>query len=127
MTEYAHSGRRFRLLPESADKECKVIYGACYALFLIRAVVTRAHALARQEFNNPSVGIQRGQQRRERVGHVVLHGVVVCEFRPAQVGRNCRFGNETVIQLSFRKRTAIVAASRGRQGGRKAITRRCTK
>lgn len=42
MTEYAHSGRRFRLLPESADKECKLIYGACYALFLIRAVFNRA-------------------------------------------------------------------------------------
>jgi hypothetical protein len=41
MSEYVHSGRRFRLLPEGADKESKVIYGACYALFLIRAVVTR--------------------------------------------------------------------------------------
>lgn len=41
MSEYVHSGRRFSLLPEGADKECRVIYGACYALFLIRAVVTR--------------------------------------------------------------------------------------
>ena len=42
MTEYAHSGRRFSLLPERADKECQVIYSACYALFLIRAVFNRA-------------------------------------------------------------------------------------
>lgn len=41
MSEYVHSGRRFSLLPESADKESRVIYSACYALFLIRAVVTR--------------------------------------------------------------------------------------
>ncbi len=42
MSEYVHSGRRFKLLPESADNESRVIYGACYALFLVRAVVTRA-------------------------------------------------------------------------------------
>ncbi len=42
MSEYAHSGRRSKLLPESAAIECRVMYGACYALFLLRAMVTRA-------------------------------------------------------------------------------------
>jgi hypothetical protein len=42
MSEYAHNGRRSKLLPESAAFECRVMYGACYALFLLRAVVNRA-------------------------------------------------------------------------------------
>lgn len=52
MSEYVHSGRRFRLLPEGADKECQVIYGACYALFLIRAVATRMIPWRAKNSNN---------------------------------------------------------------------------
>ena len=41
MSDYAHSGLRSRT-PASAARESRVMFGACYALFLVRAVATRA-------------------------------------------------------------------------------------
>ncbi|ABE40974.1 hypothetical protein [Rhodopseudomonas pseudopalustris] len=42
MSDYVHTGRRSRVLHDNAAVECRLMFGACYALFLIRAVVTRA-------------------------------------------------------------------------------------
>lgn len=42
MSDYVHTGRRSRVLPDSAALESRVMFGACYVLFLIRAIVTRA-------------------------------------------------------------------------------------
>ena len=41
MSEYVHTGRRSKLLSESASSECRLMFGVCYALFLVRAVITR--------------------------------------------------------------------------------------
>ena len=42
MSDYVHTGRRSRVLPDSAALEQRLMFGACYVLFLVRAVVTRA-------------------------------------------------------------------------------------
>lgn len=42
MSDYVHTGRRSRVLPDSAAFECRLMFGACYALFLTRAIVARA-------------------------------------------------------------------------------------
>ncbi|MCD0418938.1 hypothetical protein [Rhodopseudomonas sp. BR0M22] len=42
MSDLVHTGRRSRVLPDSAAFESRAMFGACYALFLTRALVTRA-------------------------------------------------------------------------------------
>jgi hypothetical protein len=42
MSDCVQTGRRSRVIPDSAAFESRVMFGACYALFLIRAVVQRA-------------------------------------------------------------------------------------
>jgi hypothetical protein len=41
MSDYVHTDRRSRLLQDHAAIECRLMFGACYVLFLIRAIVTR--------------------------------------------------------------------------------------
>ncbi len=41
MSDYVHSGRRSRDSVESATFESRLMFGACYVLFLFRAVVLR--------------------------------------------------------------------------------------
>jgi hypothetical protein len=55
MSEYVHTGRRSKVLPESAAIESRVMFGACYALFLVRAVVTRAMPWRSKSGNHESV------------------------------------------------------------------------
>jgi hypothetical protein len=55
MTDYVHTGRRSRVLPDSAAFESRVMFGACYVLFLIRAVVTRAMPWRKKSGQHESV------------------------------------------------------------------------
>jgi hypothetical protein len=55
MSEYVHTGRRSKVLPESAAIESRVMFGACYALFLVRAVATRAMPWRRKSGSHESV------------------------------------------------------------------------
>jgi hypothetical protein len=55
MSEYVHTGRRSKVLPESAAIESRVMFGACYALFLVRAVTTRAMPWRRKPGNHETV------------------------------------------------------------------------
>jgi len=41
MSEYVDGGRRSKLVFESRNIESRLMFGACYVLFLIRAVMTR--------------------------------------------------------------------------------------
>ncbi len=41
MSDYAHSGRRSRALIESKSIESRVLFVACWVLFLARAVISR--------------------------------------------------------------------------------------
>lgn len=41
MSDYVHNGRRSRVLVESKTIESRVMFGACFVLFLVRAVVAR--------------------------------------------------------------------------------------
>ena len=41
MSDYVQDGRRPRTPVESATLESRLLFGACYLLFLVRAVVTR--------------------------------------------------------------------------------------
>jgi hypothetical protein len=41
MSDYVHTGRRFRPSVESATIESRLMFGACYALFLFRAIIIR--------------------------------------------------------------------------------------
>jgi hypothetical protein len=42
MSDYVHTDRRSRVFQDHAAIESRVMFGACYVLFLTRAVVTRA-------------------------------------------------------------------------------------
>jgi hypothetical protein len=55
MSEYVHTGRRSKVLPESAAIESRVMFGACYALFLVRAVATRAMPWRKKSGNHETV------------------------------------------------------------------------
>jgi hypothetical protein len=41
MSDYVHTGRRSKLSAENATIESRLMFGACYVLFLFRAVVMR--------------------------------------------------------------------------------------
>jgi hypothetical protein len=41
MSDYVHTGRRSKLLVESGTIESRLMFGACYVLFLFRAVAIR--------------------------------------------------------------------------------------
>ena len=41
MSDYVHTGRRSKLFWERKAIESRLMFGACYVLFLFRAVVTR--------------------------------------------------------------------------------------
>jgi len=41
MSDYVHTGRRSKLFWERRAIESRLMFGACYVLFLFRAVVTR--------------------------------------------------------------------------------------
>jgi hypothetical protein len=41
MSDYVHTGRRFRPSAENATIESRLMFGACYVLFLFRAVLLR--------------------------------------------------------------------------------------
>ena len=41
MSDYAHNSRRARSLSESSTIESRLMFGACYVLFLFRAAATR--------------------------------------------------------------------------------------
>ena len=55
MSDYVHTGRRSRVLPDSAALEQRLMFGACYVLFLVRAVVTRAMPWRRKSVEGDSV------------------------------------------------------------------------
>ncbi|HLG81961.1 MAG TPA: hypothetical protein VKY22_13160 [Bradyrhizobium sp.] len=41
MSEFVHTGHRPRVSADGTTIESKLVFGACYALFLFRAVATR--------------------------------------------------------------------------------------
>jgi len=41
MSEYVHTGRRLKLFAERRAIESRLVFGACYVLFLFRAVIAR--------------------------------------------------------------------------------------
>lgn len=41
MSDYAHTGRRNKILREDGTVESRLMFGACYVLFLFRAIVKR--------------------------------------------------------------------------------------
>jgi hypothetical protein len=41
MSDYVHTGRRSRQSAENRTVESRLMFGACYLLFLVRAVVSR--------------------------------------------------------------------------------------
>ncbi|WP_346296840.1 hypothetical protein LRC39_07585 [Rhodopseudomonas sp. P1] len=55
MSDYVHTGRRSRVLPDSAAFECRLMFGACYALFLTRAIVARAMPWRKKSGSQESV------------------------------------------------------------------------
>ncbi|MCG6204838.1 hypothetical protein LPW26_09335 [Rhodopseudomonas sp. HC1] len=55
MSDYVYTGRRSRVLPDNAAIESKLMFWACYALFLLRAIVTRALPWRKQNGQNQSV------------------------------------------------------------------------
>ncbi|WP_022723273.1 hypothetical protein [Rhodopseudomonas sp. B29] len=55
MSDYVHTGRRTRVLPDSAALEQRVMFGACYALFLVRAIVSRAMPWRKKTVEQESV------------------------------------------------------------------------
>lgn len=48
MSDYVHTGRRSRLSTENATIESRLMFGACYVLFLFRAVILRLLPWRRQ-------------------------------------------------------------------------------
>ncbi len=56
MSDYAVSSRRPRALPQNAAIESRLMFGACYALFLVRAAVTRAMPWRRSEWRRKNSG-----------------------------------------------------------------------
>jgi hypothetical protein len=48
MSDYVHTGRRLRQSAERAAIESRLMFGACYVLFLFRAVVIRLMPWRRQ-------------------------------------------------------------------------------
>ncbi|KIZ41698.1 MULTISPECIES: hypothetical protein [Rhodopseudomonas] len=55
MSDYVYTGRRSKVLPESAAVESRVMFGGCYALFLLRAIVTRVMPWRRKSASRESV------------------------------------------------------------------------
>lgn len=55
MSDYVHTGRRSRVLQDNAAIECRLMFGACYALFLVRAIVTRVMPWRKQAGQSQSV------------------------------------------------------------------------
>ena len=41
MSDYVHTGRRLKIPVGSSAVESRLMFGACYGLFLLRAVITR--------------------------------------------------------------------------------------
>jgi len=50
MSDYTHTGRRSKIPVENRTIESRLMFGACYALFLLRAVVTRVMPWREQAF-----------------------------------------------------------------------------
>ncbi|ABD08691.1 hypothetical protein RPB_3998 [Rhodopseudomonas palustris HaA2] len=55
MSDYVHTGSRSRLLQDNAAIECRLMFGGCYVLFLIRAIVTRAMPWRKKSGQHQSV------------------------------------------------------------------------
>ena len=55
MSDYVYTGRRSRVLNANAAIESKLIFGACYVLFLVRAIVSRALPWRKQSGQHQSV------------------------------------------------------------------------
>lgn len=50
MSDYAHTGRRPKVPTESSTIESRLMFGACYVLFLLRAFATRMMPWREQSF-----------------------------------------------------------------------------
>ena len=89
MSDYVHTGRRSKMLTEHRTIEYRLMFGACYLLSSCGSDhhATDAVAQARSLRSRPHSGIdfQGSQQRRQRLGGLVVHGFVT-GFRPAVPG-----------------------------------------
>ncbi len=71
MSDYAHSGRRSKVLIEAGSLESRLMFAVCWVLFLVRAVVGRM-----MPWRHPAGIVQSG--RRESIFSEASTAASVC-------------------------------------------------